>query len=242
VARTLHITLGLVVLGAIVPAGSAAAGGSCGNPHHSSMTRGDVRTMLRGEETLVRTVQGPTIRFFSGKGETGRHVYVSMTAPGWRLCALSTAPPGARVVAPVRRSDGASRLDRKFTRDPTSLRVWYARRNASADGSSCANPYVVWANEFGARGDVQAGRLELEDSHGANGEQQVDVVARWAPKPGYTTCYVKAAPMFGGDPWTHRASAGDRVVYRYSCCGGGGYGGSAIAYLFAAFRRTSGGA
>jgi len=183
---------------------------------------------------------GPLIHLQSIQGGLGHEDALTISNRLWRLCGLSNHRPAERVLAPVSRRGGKSEVMRHYSfENPSSMSVWYARRNRSADGATCANPYVSYIFNGRVHGDRFAGRVSISFD-GRPGEPAAHV-AHWQARPGYRICYAAGRGIVGVPGarygWVDRRHGGSlsHVLDRYDNCCPNHPG--EISYFFAAFRR-----
>lgn len=206
------------------PAAASPGGGSCLQP---------LRWTAHGAGM-------PAVSVEHGSQPAGPTLTVTMRTAGWRICAL--AGDGWRVPGTVGTGGHRSFATRLFTRGPRRVRITVARQSG-ADGASCANPFVVVADNGEGTGDTLAGRVRTVDDEASVSRTDpggsVTRRAQWQSAIGYRPCFAAglgAAGFGASDAFVDRRHGDSlsHVLDTFDCCPNHPPG---WHYLYVALRR-----
>ena len=177
--------LSVAALAAVAPPAVAGTGSSCADPVRWELTP---EQAVGVTNTRIRELQAHGVRI-TGIGDLfGYSVTAEARRDGWRVCAMG----GAGWWLPGTTGQGGRRSFARRLFEPSKpahgMYVTFARRS-TADGGSCANPFVVYhsyAND--GDGDSRAGRIRASDDASA-GHELITRTADWQSATGYRTCW-----------------------------------------------------
>ena len=241
--------LAVIGLGTVVPAtvagrsARAAAGSSCNHPLTWNIPPRQIRTLFGNPFQTYRHQPsgGPVIGLEVGHYYGYDDVIASISARGWRICALSSRPPRSKVVAPVSSMHETDRayLDRR----PSAMSIAYALRDRARDGASCANPYVVVATDDHVgdlksqeHGDRFAGSVQITTTLSGANQRTGHDYARWHANPGYHTCHASALTDDSHQPWNDFRPSGARFLSTWDVPAHHGF---RYIYVYATFARSN---